>query len=83
MPVYPIVNKETGEQKEVKLTLAEWEIFKQENPLWCRDWSDPSTAPASCEVGELRDKILKAHPSWGEVLKKVNKSGGSKSQMQI
>ena len=83
MPTYPIINTETGEQKEIKLTLAEWENFKTQNPHIIRDWSDPSTAPSSGEVGELRDKIVKAHPSWGEVLKKVQKSGGSKSQMQI
>lgn len=83
MPIYPIIHKETGEQKEVKLSLTEWEDFKSQNPDWIRDWSDPSSAPASFEVGELRDKIVKAHPSWGEVLKKVQKSGGSKSQMQI
>lgn len=83
MPIYPIIHKETGEQKEIKLTLDEWEIFKRENPDWSRDWSDPSTAPASCETGEMQDKILKAHPSWGEVLKKVKKSGGSKSQIQL
>jgi hypothetical protein len=83
MPTYPVINTETGEQKEVKLTLDEWEDFKSQNSDWIRDWSDPSTAPASCETGEMQDKILKAHPSWGEVLKKVKKSGGSKSQIQL
>jgi hypothetical protein len=83
MPVYPIVNTETGEQKEIKLTLDEWETFKKENSQWIRDWSDPSTVPSSGETGELQDKIIKAHPSWGEVLKKVKKSGGSKSQIQL
>ncbi len=83
MPIYPIVNTETGEQKEVKLTLGEWETFKKENTEWIRDWSDPSTVPTSGSVGEMQDKIIKAHPSWGEVLKKVKKSGGSKSQIQL
>ena len=83
MPTYPILNTETGERSEIKLTLAEWEEFKKENPHIIRDWSDPSTAPASCETGEMQDKILKSHPSWGEVLKKVKKSGGSKSQIQL
>jgi len=83
MPTYPVINTETGEQKEVKLTLDEWEDFKSQNPEWIRDWSDPSSAPVSFEIGEMQDKILKAHPSWGEVLKKVKKSGGSKSQIQL
>lgn len=83
MPTYPIINTETGEQKEVKLSLAEWETFKQENKEWIRDWSDPSTVPCAAEVGEMQDKIIKAHPSWKEVLKKAQKAGGSKSQIQL
>ena len=81
MPTYPIINTETGEQKEITLSIAEWEVFKGENPCWQRDWSDPSTAPNSGECGELIDKLHKSHPSWGDVLKKVKKSGGSKSKM--
>ena len=45
MPVYPLVNKKTGEQKEVNMTLASYEKFKKDNPDWDRDWSDPSTLP--------------------------------------
>jgi hypothetical protein len=81
LPVYPIIHKETGEQKEVKLTLAEWETFKEENPSWGRDWSQGCASVG--EAGEVMDRLLKKHPSWGEVLKKVNKSAGSKSQMQL
>lgn len=83
MPYYPIINKKTGEQKEIKLTLDEWQQFKIDNEDWDRDWSDPTTVPTSGSVGEMQDKIIKAHPSWGEVLKKVKKSGGSKSQIQL
>jgi hypothetical protein len=76
MPIYPIINKDTGEQKEITLSLDEWETFKKENPMWSRDWSDPSTAPNSAEVGEWKDKLNKSHPSWNEILRKSKKAGG-------
>lgn len=81
MPTYPIINKESGEQKEITLSVDDWEQFKKENPEWIRDWSDPSTAPNSGEVGDWQNKLNKSHPSWNEVLRKVQKSGGSKSRM--
>lgn len=83
MPIYPIVNTKTGEQKEVKLTLDEWEVFKNQNPEWIRDWSDPSTCPVSGELGELQDKVIKSHPDWKEVLKKAKKSGASQSKIDV
>ena len=45
MPVYPVINHKTGEQKELNMTLASYEQFKKDNPDWDRDWSDPSTLP--------------------------------------
>ena len=74
MPIYPIVNTKTGEQKEISLSINEWEIFRKENGEWIRDWSDPSTAPNACEAGEWRDKLINKHPSWNEVLNKASKA---------
>ena len=82
MPVYPIINIETKEQKEVTLSLEEWEQFKKDNPEWIRDWSDPSTAPNNGEVGEWHSKLNKSHPSWNEVLKKAKRSGGMNAKME-
>jgi hypothetical protein len=81
MPTYPIINKETKEQKEITLSIDEWEEFKAENPLWVRDWSDPSTAPNAAEIGEWRDKLNRKHPSWNSVLQKSKKAGGMNSKM--
>ena len=74
MPIYPIVNTKTGEQKEISLSINEWEIFRKENEEWIRDWSDPSTAPNACETGEWRDKLINKHPSWNTVLEKASKA---------
>ena len=77
MPVYPIINKKTGEQKEISFCISEWENFKKENGEWIRDWSDPSTAPSNFEVGDWRNKLTSKHPSWNSVLEKASKAPGS------
>ena len=76
MATYPIVNKETGEQKEVVMSVHEWSQWSDNNTDWTRDWSDPSTMPGVGEVGEWQDKLVNKNPGWGEVLKKADKSGG-------
>ena len=78
MATYPVINKETGEQKEVKLSVHEWDQWKIDNPVWDRDWSDPSTAPNSGELGEIYDKLRVKHPGWNEVLRKASKAPGSR-----
>ena len=69
MPTYPGINKVTGEQKDVRMTMAEWSQWSKDNPDWQRDWSDPSTCPASGEVGDWRDKMAKTHPGWKDIMK--------------
>ena len=79
MATYPVVNKKTGEQKDVKnSSVHEWTKWLDDNPEWQRDWSDPSTCPASGEVGEVYDKLKKSHPGWNDVLHKASKAPGSK-----
>ena len=74
MPTYPVINKETGEQKEVKMTLAEWDQWRKDNIDWDRDWSDPTTMPGVGEVGEMYDRLIKSHPGWNDVLHKASKA---------
>ena len=69
MATYPVINTKTGEQKDVVLSVHEWDQWKEDNPDWTRDWSDPSTCPASGEVGEWRDKLGKTHPGWKDIMK--------------
>jgi hypothetical protein len=58
LATYPVYNKVTGEQKEVVLSVHDWDQWKKDNPDWDRDWSDPSTCPASGEVGEIYDGMM-------------------------
>lgn len=78
MATYPIVNKETGEQKEVVMSVDEWDQWKKDNSEWIRDWSDPSTCPAAAELGEWKDKLIKKHPGWNEILDKTSRAPGSR-----
>ena len=77
MATYPVINKKTGEQKEVEMSVHEWTQWKEDNSDWDRDWSDPSTCPASGEVGDWRDKLRASKPGWNDVLRKAQKAPGS------
>ena len=77
MATYPVIHKETGEQKDVVMSVHEWSQWRKDNPEWQRDWSDPSTCPASGEVGEWKDKLRKSYPGWNDVLGKVKNAPGS------
>ena len=77
MATYPVVHKETGEQKEVKMSIMEWTKWCEDNPDWKRDWSDPSTCPMAAEVGDWRNKLIKSKPGWNEVLEKASKQPGA------
>ena len=81
MATYPVVNTKTGEQKEVVMSIMEWDKWKEDNPDWTRDYSDPSTVPGVGEVGEWKDKLANKHPGWNEILKTSEKSAGVKGRL--
>ena len=45
MPVYPVINHKTGEKKDLNLTIANYQKWREENPDWDRDWTDPENFP--------------------------------------
>ena len=77
MATYPVINKETSEQKEVEMSVHDWDQWKKDNPEWDRDWSDPATCPSSGELGEWKDRLVKTHPGWNDVLQKASQAPGS------
>ena len=38
MATYPVINKNTGEQKDVVMSVHEWSQWCADNPDWQRDW---------------------------------------------
>ena len=83
MATYPVRNKQTGEQKEVVMSIHDWDQWKLDNPDWERDFSDPSTCPGVGEVGEWKDKLLKSKPGWNDVLRKAQKTGNNRQKLTL
>ena len=77
MATYPVRNKETGETKEVIMSVHDWDKWKEDNPDWSRDFSDPSTCPGVGEVGEWKHKLVKSKPGWNEVLDRASRQPGA------
>ena len=77
MATYPVVNQKTGEQKEIMMSVHDWDQWCTDNPDWSRDYSDPANMPLmGVELGECRDKLVNKNPGWGDILKSAEKSGG-------
>ena len=76
MATYPVVNSKTGEQKDVVMSVHDWDQWKIDNPDWERYYT-PDNAPGVGEVGEWKDKLRKSKPGWNDVLRKAQKAPGS------
>ena len=37
MPTYPVINKETGEKKELSMSMIKYDEWRKENPDWDKD----------------------------------------------
>ena len=72
MPTYPVKNKETGEKKELSMTMKAYDEWRKENTDWDKDWM--AGVAGVGEVGEVYDKLKKSHPGWNDVLYKASKS---------
>ena len=76
MPTYPVINKETGEKKELSMSMVAYDEWRKENPNWDKDWSEGCAGLG--EVGEWKDKLITKNPGWNDVLHKASKSPGSR-----
>ena len=76
MPTYPVKNKETGEQKELSMSMVAYDEWRKENPDWDKDWM--AGVASVGETGEIYDKLKKHNPGWNDVLHKASKAPGSR-----
>ena len=69
MPTYPVINKTTGEKKELSMTMKAYDEWRKENPDWDKDWSqgiagttygDPKQSDGFKEV---MSKVQEKHPT--------------------
>ena len=73
MATYPVVNTKTGEQKEVMMSIMEWDQWCKDNPDWHKDWQ-AGCASMSTEfrwTGEAKSS------GWNEVLDRASKQPGA------
>ena len=75
MPTYPVKNLKTGEEKELHMTMTEYDEWRKENPDWDKDWS--KGCAAAQEVGDWQNKLISKNPGWNDVLKKAASVPGS------
>ena len=78
MPTYPIKNKETGETKELVMSMKEYDQFRKDNPDWDKDWSKGSGGVVSA----TGDVYSRTDGGWNEVLSKVGQVPGSNVKRQ-
>ncbi len=76
MPTYPVIHLESGEKKELSMSMKAYDEWRKENPEWDKDWN--AGVAGLGEVGEWRDKLITKNPSWNEVLGRASKSPGSR-----
>ena len=76
MPTYPVINKETGDKKELSMSMMAYDEWRKENPAWDRDWQ--AGVAGVGEVGEWSDTLKRTHPGWNDVLHKASQAPGSK-----
>ena len=76
MPTYPVIHKETGEKKELSMTMVEYSNWRDDNPDWDKDGN--AGVAGLGEGGEWKDKLITKNPSWNDVLHKASKSPGSR-----
>ena len=76
MATYPVKHKETGETKDVVMSVHAWDQWCADNPDWERYYT-PYNAPGFGEVGEWKDKLRKKNPGWNDVLAKAASVPGS------
>ena len=75
MPTYPVKHKETGDTKEMIMSMKEYDQWRKDNPEWEKDWSKGVAGVG--EVGEWKDKLRKSNPGWNEVLQRAGKMPGA------
>jgi len=73
MATYPVKNKVTGEEKEVQMSIHEWDQWKEDNPDWHRHFT-AETCPGSGDVGDWQDKLYAKNPGWETVMSGVKKA---------
>lgn len=77
MPIYSFRNKETGEETEVILRIAELDQYKEDNPHLQQFISKP---PAN--VGMVKDMYSRVPDGFNDVVKQIKKGSGMRNTIK-
>ena len=77
MPIYSFRNKETGEETEVLLRIAELDQYKDDNPQLQQFIS---RAPAN--VGMVKDMYSRVPDGFNDVVKQIKKGSGMRNTIK-
>ena len=80
MAKYPVIHKETGEQKVVECSIHDIMEWYENNPEWERDWSFGCANTSKSGVGEWKTQLANKHSGWKHILDKVKKTPKSNSK---
>ena len=78
MALYDVINKETGETKQIKVSVHDIDQWYADNPDWQRDWSHGCAGTA--ETGEWKTKLANKHSGWKHILDKVKNTPKSRAK---
>ena len=78
MPTYPVIKLKTKEEKELSMSMKEYDQWRKDNPDWDKDWSKGVAGVG--EVGDWKQKLVNRKPGWNEVLERVQKYPGAQKQ---
>jgi len=77
LATYPVKHKDTGETKEIQMSVHDWSQWCEDNPDWSRYYT-PDNAPClGIEMGDPLSKIYTKHPGWKDVMTKAKQQPGS------
>lgn len=68
MPTYPVLNKNSGEKKELSMSMSDYDQWRKDNPDWDKDWSAGigghmyGKPKPDDGFKEVMSKVAKAHP---------------------
>ena len=51
MATYPVKNKQTGEEKEIVMSIHDWDQWRQDNPDWERYYTPENSPKLGLELG--------------------------------
>mgnify|MGYP003143400894 FL=1 len=77
MATYPVRNKETGEKKEIVMSIHDWDQWLVDNPNWERFYTPDNAPVMGVEMGETFGKLYQKHPGWKDIISKTRQQPGS------